>query len=362
MAERFYRPELDALRFLAFLAVFCSHVPVYRGIFGRFHQAGAVGMCLFFVLSAYLIVTILLREREASGTIALKAFAARRILRIWPLYLLVLLSGYLCGRIWPVYFVPGHAIAAFLLLVGNVYLTFHPVAVANFIGPLWSISIEEQFYLVVPVLMRFGRRRHLIAFCSLGIALSYGALVWMGKHKSLPSPTIWINSLVQFQFFAAGGIIAVLNYRRSVRLSAALRCAMAFLAVMLWLVALGGFELGSGDPIRTRELVLGYGIALAGTVMFFLSILDARAVAPQWILSLGRISYGLYVFHGFWLWLLFDTVPIWPRMQIFLRHAAFAGTLAFVATVATAALSYRYIERPILKIKRRFETIDTRPA
>src|SRR5580704_18886297 len=91
----FYRPELDVLRFVAFLLVFFYHsVTVANGIFDSFRIAGALGVCLFFLLSSYLITELLEREKSQSGDIHLRAFYIRRGLRIWPLYFIVLLADY----------------------------------------------------------------------------------------------------------------------------------------------------------------------------------------------------------------------------------------------------------------------------
>ena len=118
--QRFYRPELDVLRFLAFLLVFFRHgyeafaSPGVR----RVGEASGIGLPVFFLLSAYLITELLLREQEKTGTIHLRAFFVRRILRIWPLYFLFLLGSFLIAVSGHGVF-PPKALAAFLLLWGN---------------------------------------------------------------------------------------------------------------------------------------------------------------------------------------------------------------------------------------------------
>src|ERR1700722_6435581 len=85
-AKRFYRPELDALRFFAFLGVLLHHGPKPQGFLTVVSDAGSFGLLMFFLLSAYLITELLFREREQTGTISWKHFFVRRALRIWPLY------------------------------------------------------------------------------------------------------------------------------------------------------------------------------------------------------------------------------------------------------------------------------------
>ncbi len=175
---RYYRPELDVLRFLAFLLVFIHHaLPIapdprvaslLKGFAPALYavaNACGYGLSLFFVLSAFLIGELLLRERGRLGTVNVTQFYIRRVLRIWPLY-------YLCLVI---------AIAAALLPGGHrgdiVYLRWYSVFMGawyvsihgtfrNPMTPLWSISLEEQFYLFVPWIVKWLNRTALYALAS----------------------------------------------------------------------------------------------------------------------------------------------------------------------------------------------------
>jgi peptidoglycan/LPS O-acetylase OafA/YrhL len=152
----FYRPELDILRLAAFIAVYLHHsLPADQRYVARFHLpqwvgelvaavtvAGKFGVTLFFLLSAYLITSLLLREKTVKGSVDLRNFYVRRILRIWPLYFFALFAAVLwpwAGRLPVPYF------AAFVLLAGNwmIILAGTP---ASWASVLWSVSIEEQFY------------------------------------------------------------------------------------------------------------------------------------------------------------------------------------------------------------------------
>ncbi len=359
MSKRYYRPELDALRFFAFACVFCDHLPIGSRWYEPIKELGAFGMCMFFMLSAYLIITILLREKQTTGGVNLGAFAARRVLRIWPLYFLVLFAGYILGVYVPDAYVSGHAVLAFSVLLGNLYILHH--GWLGPIGPLWSLSVEEQFYLAVPAIVRMGGRRGIIIVCVSAIAIAYCVLIHLGLRGQC-SRVVWVNSFVQFQFFAAGGLMALWLYGRNVLLSLWQRGALAAIGLALWFKAGRLFPLHTLDVSRPLPLVVAYVLALVGTFLLFISVLDIKLPMPRPLVYLGKISYGLYLFHYFFIWLLFDNSYRWRPMAFFPHHKLLAVPLAFALTVAISALSYHFFERPILQFKRRFETIHTRPA
>lgn len=361
MGKRYYRPELDALRFFAFVCVFCCHQRTHTRWIERLKDAGAFGMCIFFMLSAYLIVTILLREKDETATVNWKSFAVRRILRIWPLYFAVLFLTYGLGHFWPPAHIPGHAVFAFSILLGNAYVISHGwiLGVAN---PLWSLSVEEQFYVAVPMMARLCGRRSLATIFIATIAVAYVVLIWLGHRRAIANPGVWTNSFVQFQFFAAGGLVALYFYSIRFVLPIWARCAIATCGLGLWIIASFAFDLQGLSSLTPRQLVCGYALAMLGTLMIFLSVIDLDIRIPHPLVYLGKISYGLYVFHEFFIELAYDTHYRWPRMINIPTHPLVTIPLVFAATVGTAALSYHFFERPILKFKERFETIRTRLA
>ncbi|WP_395407295.1 acyltransferase family protein [Pseudoduganella sp. UC29_106] len=158
-AARFYRPELDVLRFIAFMFVFVTHrndlAPIDRAAhpwLDAISQIGVFGVPVFFFLSAFLITELLERERRMTGGINVRAFYARRILRIWPLYFLVFF-----GLVFLGIFLPGAGANSltkwlfFMLFAGNWYITFNGW-IEYPVNPMWSLSVEEQFYILIPFL------------------------------------------------------------------------------------------------------------------------------------------------------------------------------------------------------------------
>jgi peptidoglycan/LPS O-acetylase OafA/YrhL len=360
MAKRYYRPELDALRFFAFACVLFHHLPFPHTGVWRLKPAGAGGMYLFFMLSSYLIVSILLREKETFGSVSWKAFALRRILRIWPLYFFVLFGTYFLGHYLPLYRVATHELFAFSFLLGNVYIAMHGLPVSP-IGPLWSLSVEEQFYLGVPVVTSLGGRRTLAGVCLAVLVLAYVALAWLGHRGVAAEPGVWVNSFVQFQFFAVGGLIALRFHNVRFDLPLGFRCLIGLGGIALWLVGAINFRLTSPQPSTPMQLLVGYFLVMIGTTLIFLSVLDLGRPIPAPIRYLGKISYGLYLFHMFAVFIVFYPHPYWSP-QLVWHHPFTAIVLTFALSVGMASLSYHFFERPILKFKERFETIHTRPA
>ena len=300
--SRYYRPELDALRFFAFLCVFVFHRmdyvetdPVRNLWLARIGNIGPFGVPVFFLLSAFLITELLLRERERTGRVHIQAFYMRRILRIWPLYFLVFFGLALLNH-----FVPGTgtddplAWLAFTFFTGNWYILRHGW-IAGSVDPLWSISVEEQFYIVIPVLAAFAGRKAVIIVSWLLLAIAYVTVVLYALDPSPGDKGEWTNSFVQFQFFSAGTLLAILLKGRLVKLSMPLRFAGFALAFGCWFMALIRFDVKSWEPHPTPTgALIGWLLVLAGTVLFFLCTLGTPArFVPAWLSYLGRISYGL---------------------------------------------------------------------
>jgi len=178
--RRFYRPELDCLRFFAFFAVFIFHtlpqqsdyysarnIP-FATLIASLARAGSFGVDLFFLLSAYLITELLLREKESFGRVHLKSFYVRRILRIWPLYFLAIFIGVLLTFVDSDQHFPVKYVVAFMLLSGN-WLQSLIGAPGSVMNSLWSVSFEEQFYLVWPTVVSKVRSVKSLLLISFGL-------------------------------------------------------------------------------------------------------------------------------------------------------------------------------------------------
>ena len=366
----FYEPELDVLRFCAFLAVFASHalpddygalVPrwghVIPALLQAIHDAMSFGVCIFFLLSSYLITKLLTIERAATGAVHLKNFYIRRVLRIWPLYLgFLLLMWVLSNPRLHLFFVPIETgrLLAFLFFSGNIYTGLFGFTL-NPILPLWTVSIEEQFYILWPAIARKGSVFLRRASWTV-LAISVVAAYLLARSSSNPTHVLWTSSLVQFQFFALGALVALRFAKRLPSFSPAARAGLLTGGVALLVLAAGWCRLKSTGSVPAGLLTIGYELTAVGVVLILLAFLGAARGRhiPNALTYLGKISYGLYVFHDLSL-----VVSKYLADRFHIHHGFRAGSAAAM-TLVLAMLSYRFFEKPFLILKDRFSLIHSR--
>ncbi|MFP5237933.1 MAG: acyltransferase family protein [Acidobacteriota bacterium] len=364
---------LDGLRGIAIAGVFWFH---YRIVPHSPGEWGWVGVDLFFALSGYLITGILYDSRQHPGYF--KNFYMRRALRIFPLYwglwiLFILAMVIARGRFdpyflaWPAYL--GNYVDLHALGVGlkhNFYtvlpLTIH-FAGEKFklrIGPYWSLCVEEQYYLVWPLVLRCIRDRgKLIRFCLIGMAAILAARIVL--HFTLPA--VWIRD-DEIYFFSptradtllAGSALAL--WARGERGIEGIRLPWIFTVAGLAVAGLvlstwrwGLFHKATFAPwMQTYGFTL-VAVAAAGALTAALRVpWVARPLSWKPLVSLGAVSYGFYVFH-----LLFydcDRIPIDATRGIVPAWVFHCAIFAFVW--ALSWFSFRFYEQPFLRLKQRF--------
>lgn len=360
----FYHPELDVLRLVAFLGVFFHHAlsqdpshylrhglsPAATEWLLNAKEAGAYGVDLFFVLSSYLITELLLREHKSRGTFSISAFYVRRALRIWPLYFTFLAVTVLLvptilssEQFGPIY------IVSFALFIGNWICASYgiPVSVA---GPLWSISVEEQFYLGWPLALRLFGINHIKLLAVLMLALALATRVFMAAYD-FKHPAVWCSTLARLDPIALGAILAFSLRGGILRISNAFRFLIGTVALVSFLLV--ARYLGQDGPTS----IATYTVTALASTLLLVAVLKKDApllrVPPfSWLVYLGRVSYGLYVFHLLALALIAN-----------LSATAFLGTslnferrfiLSLLLTIGLAAISYKWLEQPFLRLKKRF--------
>lgn len=364
--DRFYHPELDILRFFAFLAVFIHHAfpqdaasytnvsPGVASWLAAGVNAGAFGVDLFFVLSSYLITELLIREYRRYGRLDVRAFYIRRALRIWPLYFTFLAFAMLVvPRFVPHEHLSALHRVALLTFVENwaVALRGYPTSIAEH---LWSVSIEEQFYLVWPLVIALlgVRRIGRLAVGAIGIAWGMRlALVLANVHH----PAVWVNTFARLDPIALGALLAVWLRGTAPVLPDGIRIGVA-----------AGAVLGVVSVTRFLRLDGVTSMLTYPMVAILCTALLAVCLTPRWrvfpgsaaMTHLGRVSYGLYVFHLLCLRVASTLTRGESATLAMVTHAV----LGLAITIGLALASYRVLEQPFLRLKTRFTRVVSRPA
>ncbi|MGH9486864.1 MAG: acyltransferase family protein [Terriglobales bacterium] len=329
-------PSLDGLRGIAIGLVLLHHCqPRLQPLgLGAVAEWGWTGVNLFFVLSGFLITGVLLDERDQPHLF--RNFYARRGLRIWPLYFLVVPLIYFTfgrGENW-LGARPGWLY--FLLYLQNLF-----PGLTGSLYPTWSLAIEEQFYAVWAPLVRWVPKKLLAVL--LVLALASGAVL-RGHFAAALTP---IDTLLHLDGLAAGCLLALAA--RSWNGSAAQwRRAGALLALAG--LGLAIFAARADGPLLNTALAIGFG----GVLMLAASRPQLRGLSWHPLRYLGKISYGVYLIHMPVFVLLGSVDEHMDRM-----HAGAAGDLLIVVlrigvSLALASLLWFAFERPILGLKRYF--------
>ncbi len=368
-----YFRELDGLRFIAVLLVFVHHAgPLFdepaTGVIGVIRQGGWIGVDLFFALSGYLITRILVREWAKFGAVHLKAFWIRRILRIWPLYFFALFLGFavlpLTSLLPPAFgsrihlgLLARHGPAMGLFL-GNVSVSLFGYPDQPFLAPLWSISVEEQFYFLWPVVLAFLPMRRAVVVAAAGLIVAPVVRYLLVELLHPDYLVIYVNTLARADVIligCLGGLIAELAPQVLLKLKGVATVAILILSVGVLGGVMARFEVG--DVRAPLSTALWYSV-LAGAAGFTVAGLVNSPELVRSIVGsppmawLGRVSYGLYVYHRLAIAVV-QTGLGW--------HGGIAIVTAFALTVLTAATSYYFLERPFLQLKRRWTRVATRP-
>ena len=335
-----YQPQIDGLRAFAVLAVLYEH-------FWAAGEIGRLGVRLFFVISGLLITSILIDARERLPTVGLgstlKTFYARRALRIFPAYYAVLLT-------------------AFALGLGDVRqtLVWHAAYASNFLfalqqdwgwptAHLWSLSIEEQFYLIWPLLALTAPPRALKWLLLLLVPGSVAFRAWYFQVAP-PGPAIWVATPAAIDALGIGALLAVW-LKAGASVSTKLIVLLLVPALILNFIFVSKVPSTSyiwGEFLRLLPMAL----LVLGAYRGFHGVVGAILENPV-STFLGRISYGIYLYHLFIWYIMFEFIELTgigidlsPRLRTFV--------VAGAATIGVATLSWRFLEQPMNKLKGRF--------
>ena len=365
------QPRLDGFRGLCIGGVFLCH--------SQFLACGWVGVQAFFVLSGYLITAVLLEAKQRSSGPGeyFKNFYGRRVLRIFPAYFAFLAAIALYAWLGD----SELAVALrdhvrehlpYLLTFTYNFFRVRPELGSAFFGQLWSLSVEEQFYLIWPLCVLLVSRSGLPRLCIWLIAA--GPLIRLGELGLVMSTNarlisdagriIYFVTPSHFDAFAFG---ALLNFRREnsfVERCASVSARKVVLSfTLLSLACLLAFTRthrgegldGLGWPIYLQPLMAYIWGYTALNALFFFALANIEKmplVASPIVQRLGKVSYGFYIFHGPVLWLIYMATGV--ARGAYDVSSMGATAVAFGLTWLMAEASFRWVESPFLRLKPRF--------
>ena len=348
-----YFSSLDGVRCLSILAVIWHHCPQPQN-WPRFASRGFLGVDMFFVLSGFLIVTLLLREKSRTGAIDLPKFYVRRSLRIMPIYYLLL------------------AIVAAAMLVFRSGAKAHPfwhdlpylatytanwidITAVNF-AIVWSLATEEQFYLLWPSVERYLKPAAILAVLA-GVLVVNQLVNFHALNPAIARiyggqvPRLSILDAT-FTPIALGVLLAHLLHERKTfnlvyRLLGSRWSPLAAGAALFALCWLAPDDI-SGLPRLGMQMLMA---VLLASLVVREDHVARRVLSFAPIAHLGVISYGMYLYHQ---WAM---MPLRGRYgAIFAKYPIAYFIMAILLTAIVSELSYRIVESPLLKLKQRYST------
>ncbi|WP_068597626.1 acyltransferase family protein [Vaginella massiliensis] len=341
-------PNLTQLRFflaslviLFHMAEFCKSrgFPYYDGLSIFFKGTEAV--YVFFALSGFLIIRNLIQEKTKTNTINLKQFYRNRILRIFPLYYLILFFGFVYYNFIIQLFGYSNDSDYNLLkglflgitLFANILATFKPGGILEI---LWSIAIEEQFYLFVAPIFLLINKNNILKFLIL-----FTIIYFIIYH--IPVLELFRKYSMLFYYFSAGGVFSYISLFSRFKINNYLKAIILILFITLLTT---DFFVKSLDTLFYHLICT----VIFSSSIYILSLQPYKFLNNSLLKHLGKISYGLYMYHAIVFQVLGFVFLKFTHLNSNLFIILFYS-LVFILTIVVSAISYKYFEKPFLKLK-----------
>ena len=369
-----YFPNINSIRFIAAILVIFGHINMIQDMYHWpshinnpfIVESGKLGVVLFFVLSGFLITYLLFKEKELTQTISIKNFYIRRILRIWPLYFMIVFLSLFILPQFHLFTLPGYdkqVIYSHFFVKLGLYVFILPNLVMSIFGNIpyvnqaWSIGAEEQFYLIWPWFMKKFNNK--LLFMTLVIII-YGAIKFTLNHFASHDQK-YSNSLLDvanrfwgdtpIDCMAIGGIFSFIGYKNN-RQTIAIKKVLfnkwlqfAVIIFTLFLVVRGVYI----PHVQHECFSILFGIIIINLALNDKNILNLEY---PFLNYLGKISYGLYMYH--------TIVIVFSFKLLLMLHCCkdiYLYPMVAALTILVAGISYRFFEKPFISMKIRFSKV-----
>ena len=352
-AKRYYSPQIDALRFIAALMVIVHHAPLIPGT-EALKAIGWIGVDLFLCISAYLLTNLIRMEIKRTGDLRIGHFFIRRALRIWPLYFgyaAVMCVAAVLFFAQPVK-IAGGWMLSHLSFSANALTALKGFSPIPFTSHLWTISLEEQAYFVIPMLLLTvsrampSRRRILVATALVLLAMT---IARSGLWLAGAAP----DAIMVLPFRADGivyGVAAALVLEERALPNKLVCWALAAVAgIAAAVISLNEGTLGG-------SMLVIYSLVIGGCLAALLATVQSNFTFRP-LVYLGKISYGIYIYH-----LLMIRVAERALESAGMTSPVAVLALSILLTIAASAASYHLYEARFLRLKDRFAVVLSRPV
>lgn len=366
--EKIHFENLDGLRFIGAFMVFLFHAfTINREVWGVFFESapfvwmrkltsiGHYGVNLFFVLSGFLITYLMLKELKERGKIHVGFFLVRRILRLWPLYFVIVLFGFFIFPHLPFGIQTVHEFWRYGLFLSNFDEIINGSRDAiNFLTATWSVSIEEQFYISWALVIGFFQWKTIRSFRVFFLVIIAGSFAFRWYYAANPE-LLYYHTLSVISDMAIGGLLATIVFKTP---------SIPWIEnLSVWLIV-GIYLLGIGFLFVPHKLLPGKLISLERLIsgLFFAFVLLEQLQAKHsffkadripYFQRAGKLTYGFYLFHClliFYLCKTFESLNWTQQAGYFILYFVL---LLFLNSLLSI-ISYRYFEKPLLNLKRYF--------
>ena len=370
MFPKKYFKNLDATRAIAFFVVFAAHGFVFSDADGlnnnlfssitSYGKLGFLGLEYFFVLSSFLITWIALEEYQFSNKFKLKAFLIRRALRVWPLYFLVVFLAFFGEFLLRLIFnyeideLPN--VLYFISFIVNFYTIENGTHYLFFLVFLWSISIEEQFYIFWAFILKF-----LIKYLNLISLIMVVISILFRSYYTILNPSndmLYFHTCSAIGNFGIGSFLAVSCFRKT-KLFNFLKTLnktqkLTFYTLFIFSIFFYDFIFSKSAFIIFERIFFSIFFGLIIVDQGFNSKITIQLGKSIFLNYLGKISYGLYCYHGIVITILVFVVDSFSFPNSFFLSLFVYPILILTFTIFIANLSFKYFESKFLKIKKKY--------